>query len=260
MKKKAYLTIDDSPSPSFLRKVAYLKQKNIPALFFCIGNLLEKDPKPIIEAIQMGFVIANHSYSHPHFSAINLAQAKEEILKTDTIIEDLYRKANRPRNQKWFRFPYGDKGDGLYGQVFKRTGIKSWFTRPNSQRKAFIQNVLLEAGYTQPSFDTIPYQYMHSNGLFKEVDWHWTFDIMEWATFENKPTQKLKNLAALIRRMELDAPEDARGKIGAEKRWMKTSYPEIVLLHDHAQTDDLFNPIIDYLNQLPLEFVGFDDL
>ncbi len=258
--KKAYLTIDDSPSTNFLKKAAYLKGKNIPALFFCIGNLLEKDPLPVIEAIQMDFVIANHSYSHPHFSSISLAQAKEEILKTDAIIADLYQRAGKPRHQKLFRFPYGDKGDGLYGQVFKRTGIRSWFSRPNVQRKDFIQNVLGEAGYTQPTFESIPYQYMRSNGLFEDIDWHWTFDIMEWATFEKKPTQNLKDLAALIRRMEQEAPEDARGTIGSEKRWLKTPHPEIILLHDHSETDDLFNPIIDYLDQLPLDFVDFDDL
>lgn len=232
----------------------------MPALFFCIGQLLEKDPLPIIEAIQMGFTMANHSYSHPHFSTISLQQAKEEILKTDAIIEDLYQKAGTPRTQKWFRFPYGDKGDGLYGRVFKRIGIKSWFTRPNVKRKMFIQKVLKDAGYSQPPFESIPYQYMRSNGLFEDIDWHWTFDIMEWATFEKKPTQNLSNLDSLINRMELAAPQDARGNIGSEKRWLETPHPEIILLHDHPETDELFNPIIDYLDQLPLEFVGFYDL
>ena len=177
MKKTTYLTIDDSPSPNFLKKVHYLKSKNIPALFFCIGNLLEKHPAPITEAIQMGFSIANHSYSHPHFSTINLNHAKEEILKTDVIIDGLYQKAGVRRSQRWFRFPYGDKGDGLYGQVFKRKGIRSWFHRPNLERKRFIQNVLKDAGYTQPSFEEIPYEYMRSNGLFNDVDWHWTFEL-----------------------------------------------------------------------------------
>lgn len=260
MKKTSYLTIDDSPSSTFQQKVQYLKEKNILALFFCIGNLLEKHPAPVIKAIQMGFPIANHSYSHPHFSAISLEQAKEEILRTDAIIDDLYQKARIPRKQKWFRFPYGDKGDGLYGQVFKKKGIRSWFYRPNLQRKRFIQNVLKEAGYTQPSFDSIPYEYMRSNGLFDDIDWHWTFDIMEWATFEKKPTQNLKDLEALIDRMREDAPKDARGTIEEERRWLQTSYSEIILLHDHIETDELFRPIIDYLSQLPLEFEGFEDL
>ena len=58
MKNKiAYLTIDDSPSSTFIRKIDYLSDQNIPAVFFCIGNLMEKYSNEIIEAIHKGFVI-----------------------------------------------------------------------------------------------------------------------------------------------------------------------------------------------------------
>ena len=41
MRKKIYLTIDDSPSPQFRENLDYLIERKIPAVFFCIGNRME---------------------------------------------------------------------------------------------------------------------------------------------------------------------------------------------------------------------------
>ena len=41
-KKPIYLTIDDSPSHNFIEKILFLEEKKIPAIFFCIGNKIEK--------------------------------------------------------------------------------------------------------------------------------------------------------------------------------------------------------------------------
>lgn len=84
-----------------------LYQKKIPTLFFCRGDFMEKYPKSIIKAIQKGFVIGNHSYSHPRFCDISLKECCVEITKTDKIIDDLYKKSNTPRGLKYFRYPKG---------------------------------------------------------------------------------------------------------------------------------------------------------
>jgi len=116
--KKVYLTIDDSPGTQFTAKVDLLAKHEIPAVFFCIGQLIEKYPDAVIDSIHKGFIIANHSYTHPAFSKITIQQAEEEIHKTDEIIENIYQTAGVPRPAKWFRFPYGDKGDLRNGKVF----------------------------------------------------------------------------------------------------------------------------------------------
>jgi len=259
--KTAYLTIDDSPSASFSQKMNYLYEKNIPAIFFCIGQLLEQYPEPIIEAIQKGFPIANHSFTHPHFSNIGIEQAEEEIRKTDEIIDDLYQKSGVKRSQKWFRFPYGDKGDKQYGRVLEQPfSIKNLWQKRDTKRRRAIQNILKKYGYTQPSFESISYPYMRKAGLFKETDWHWTFDIMEWATFEQKPTLGIDDFSKIVARLHSENPPDCRGKIGTEKRWLASDVPEIILLHDHLKTDGIFNGIIDELGKLPLHFEDFDEL
>ena len=243
-----YLTIDDSPSSGFLEKMDYLENKKMPAIFFCIGNLMEKRESMMIDCIQRGFHVANHSYSHPHFSKISLDQAKYEIEKTDQIIENIYAKANVSRPYNWFRFPYGDKGDLKNGEVFN-------FQKPaNFTRKNFIQDILKSLDYTQPVWNNINYSFVKKAKLFEDLDWHWTFDIMEWATIEYRPTFGIKNLHKVNQRLHSSNPKDCRGKLGNENRWLNSKNDEIILLHDHEETTPIFNSIIDALAELPLDF------
>ena len=78
--KAAYLTIDDSPSPDMQSKVDYLHREAIPAVFFCRGDFLEERPAAALDAIRKGFIIANHSYSHPHFSDFVDRNSKNRVL------------------------------------------------------------------------------------------------------------------------------------------------------------------------------------
>ena len=252
--KTAYLTIDDSPTSGFRDKMSYLKEKHIPTVFFCIGQLMEERPDEIIECIQKGFIIANHSYSHPAFSKISLEQAKDEIEKTDEIIESLYQKSGIKRPAKWFRFPYGDKGDLKHGKVF------SIWRRSDKKRKDYIQNVLQKLGYTQPSFDDVNYNFMRKSDLFLDIDWSWTFDIMEWSINQKKPTLGISSLQSVLKRMQKQRPSDCRGFLGFEKRWLASASAEVILLHDHEETNQEFNAIIDALLELNLEFGSFSAL
>ncbi len=256
-KKTIYLTIDDAPGMHFTSKVDYLKQHNIPAIFFCIGNLMAKRKEEVVAAIHKGYVIANHSYSHPHFSKITIEQAKQEISKTDDLINEIYLLAGVERKHYWFRFPYGDKGDKLNGYVLPSPKFYGdWFRKPDLKRKSAIQDHLKQLGYSQPDFSNIQYAFMRDNQLFNDIDWHWTFDIMEWATLENKPTFGVKDLKSVLARMEENTPLDTRGKTGTEKIWLQSNSPEIVLLHDQDETTELFYKIVDKLLELPIEMVS----
>ena len=110
MRKNIYLTIDDSPSIHTHKKVEYLRNHKIPALFFCRGEFIEKHPQEVINIIQNGFLVGNHSYSHPYFSEISLDDCIEEILKTEDLINQVYSAAKITRPAKVIRFPFGDLG------------------------------------------------------------------------------------------------------------------------------------------------------
>lgn len=221
-----------------------LYKKNIPVVWFCIGQLIEARPEPLIEAIHRGFIIANHSYSHPAFSSISIEQSQEEIKRTDDLIDSLYQRAGVPRPAKWFRFPYGDKGDLKKGRVFNH------WKRGDQKRKKTIQEQLAQLGYTQPAFEEVTYQFMRKADLYKDLDWAWTFDIMEWALLEKRSTQGLDSIEKIISRMKKNRPKDCRGFLGFEKRWLASPSAEVILLHDHVETTVYFEQIVEELKEL----------
>jgi peptidoglycan-N-acetylglucosamine deacetylase len=239
--KIAYLTIDDSPTKDFIPKLEYLITKQIPAVWFCEGARLEQYPDSIITAIKAGYIIGNHSYSHPSFSTITLEKAFDEIGRTHQIVEDLYAQAGVPRPAKYFRFPYGDKG-GLTGH-----DVFATYTVEGKERKDAIQQYLCDLGYTQPKFSGVTYQYYEQYGLLTDIDWHWTYDCMEWSVFQAVPSYGIDNLDKVLARMDENEPEGGRGLNEGQSE-------EIILLHDHVETTELFEPIIERLLAKGLEF------
>ncbi len=244
--KKAYLTIDDSPSAHMEQKIAFLFNKGIPAIFFCEGRKIEKRPEAVINAIQKGFIIGNHSYNHPQFSAITLEEAYEEISQTDALIEEIYRRANVARPAKYFRFPYGDKG-GLVGDY-----PIAKYGEEGAKRKEAIQQYLRDLGYTQPTFG-ITTTYFREAGLLDEVDWYWTFDTFDWSVNSDEPLYGITSLQAVYDRIDEDVPEGARGLNRPESE-------EIVLIHDHENSTDIFYPIVERLQEKGLQFSLPDEL
>lgn len=239
--KIAYLTIDDAPSKKMRAKVDFLVQNNIPAIFFCIGELMEKRRKVVIDAIRKGFIIGNHTYNHPHCSEIALDEILAQITKTDVIIDDLYRRAGVERPAKYFRFPYGDKG-ALTGD-----DVELPISQDGLQRKQAIQQHLRDLGYTQPDFPNITYRYYHEQGLLNDVDWYWTFDTLDWSVFSDTPIHGITSLEAVYGRINEDLPEEGRG----------LHYPdseEIVLIHDHKESTAIFAPIVQRLVKTGLQF------
>ncbi|HBY09449.1 MAG TPA: polysaccharide deacetylase [Chloroflexi bacterium] len=239
--KIAYLTIDDAPSADFEQKIDFLHSKGIPAIFFCPGNALETRPEPIIDAIHQGFVIANHAYDHPHFSGITLEACLEQIRKTDQILEAIYRQAGVSIPAKYFRFPYGDKGALTGDDPFAPV------SGPGRERKQIIQAELRRLGYTQPDFPDVTYDYYRAGGLLDDVDWFWTYDVVEWSTFHAQHAYGIETLADVFARMDENVPEGGRGLNDFRSA-------EIILTHDHVETTLIFTAIIERLLSKGLDF------
>jgi peptidoglycan-N-acetylglucosamine deacetylase len=254
LRKTIYLTIDDGPSADMVEKVDYLSERGIPAVFFCIGEHLQQRPGHAIHAIQKGFVIGNHSTTHPHFSSASLQECCREIEETDRIIDQLYNAAGQERPAKWFRFPYGDKGDMKFGRVFTPGTADPY-------RKEYLQSFLRELGYRQPAFEGITYPFYRRAGLLDDADWHWTFDLMEYATlqprsiFHPRSLLGIRSLSQVLQRMEKRRPYDCRGTLPRHPRWLaEPASDEIVLLHDHEGTTAMFPQIVERLVEKPIRF------
>jgi probable sporulation protein (polysaccharide deacetylase family) len=107
----------DKPMVSFIINVAWgneylsdmlatLKRHNVSATFFLEGNWTKKNPELAKMIVSAGHEVGNHSYSHPDMSKLTAAKAKEQIIKTNEIIE-----AATGEKSVWFAPPSGSYRD-----------------------------------------------------------------------------------------------------------------------------------------------------
>lgn len=251
--KKAILTIDDAPSIDFDNKIAFLKDHHVPAVFFCTGSLIPKRERSLVEAIRAGFILGNHSYNHHHFSKLSLKNCEKEITKASVLIDQVYEMAGVERPVKWFRFPYGDKGDGRMGNIFEPE------TRRGKARKDAIQEILANHGYTFVLQDWLTYKIFVDSDIKNDIDWTWTFDLMEWSMSMSKPMMNLSSVEHILKRMEEMNPSDCRG-VWSEAHWLGDPFsPEIILTHDHGENGAFFESLIKKMLSQGIEF-PFDNV
>jgi peptidoglycan/xylan/chitin deacetylase (PgdA/CDA1 family) len=117
--KKIAITFDDGPSVFTLEILELLKKYNVKATFFCIGKNIEAHPEILKQIIADGHLVGNHSYNHsPFFDFYNAATIREEIKKTDALLEKY-----TSRKINFFRPPYGVTTPSIRRSL-KKTGHK----------------------------------------------------------------------------------------------------------------------------------------
>jgi len=83
------MTFDDGPSPlTTPRLLDILKQRNIKATFFMIGQNAERNPEIVKRILAEGHEIGNHSWTHPQLSKLSDERVTEEITKTQDAIKN----------------------------------------------------------------------------------------------------------------------------------------------------------------------------
>jgi probable sporulation protein (polysaccharide deacetylase family) len=107
----------DKPMVSFIINVAWgneylsqmlatLKRHNITVSFFLEGNWVKKNPDLAKMIVSSGHEVGNHSYSHPDMKQLTAARARDQIVKTNEIIE-----AATGKKCIWFAPPSGSYRD-----------------------------------------------------------------------------------------------------------------------------------------------------
>jgi peptidoglycan/xylan/chitin deacetylase (PgdA/CDA1 family) len=82
------MTFDDGPSPETTPQLLdILKQRNIKATFFMIGQNAEQSPAIVQRILAEGHEIGNHSWTHPQLSKLSDDRVTEEINKTQAAIK-----------------------------------------------------------------------------------------------------------------------------------------------------------------------------
>ena len=80
-----------------------LKNENVKATFFVLGEWAEKYPDIIKQIIDGGHDVANHSDTHPHPNELTYDEVKNEIINANNKIKNITGIDN-----KLFRAPYGE--------------------------------------------------------------------------------------------------------------------------------------------------------
>lgn len=106
-KKRIYLTFDCGYENGNTAKILdTLKEKQVPAAFFCTLHEVESEPDLIARMISEGHIVGNHSVTHADFSQISRTQMAEEIVGFDTHLRE-----NFGYSSLFFRFPEGRYND-----------------------------------------------------------------------------------------------------------------------------------------------------
>ena len=101
--KTVYFTFDDGPVPEATPWVLnLLKEHNIKATFFCIGDNIQKHPDTFKQVVDGGHAIGNHTFNHLNGWSTGYKKYIENFEKCEVSILDTTTPA-----AKLFRPPYG---------------------------------------------------------------------------------------------------------------------------------------------------------
>lgn len=93
-RKVVALTFDDGPDGRITPEILeILREKEIKATFFVVGEQVEKFPELISREVAEGHEIGNHSYSHPALVNLPGNRITEELVKTE---QEILKAAPKP--------------------------------------------------------------------------------------------------------------------------------------------------------------------
>ena len=102
-KNKIVLSFDDGPDRRWTPQILdVLKNKNVPAVFFVIGEAANTSPDILKREYSEGHEIGNHTFTHPKFDEVSHTQLKWELNLTQRLIE-----STLGVKSLLFRPPYG---------------------------------------------------------------------------------------------------------------------------------------------------------
>ncbi|HNY31435.1 MAG TPA: polysaccharide deacetylase family protein [Fibrobacteria bacterium] len=227
MPKPAHLTIDDSASAYMEERVLELAKRGIQAVWFCRGDHLSERPQAAIQALHAGQILGNHSWDHPRFSTLTLEQARDQIDRTDALLDSLHRKAGVPRKVKLFRFPYED-----------RIG--------SPEHHEALQELLRSRGFVLPRIDGVESEPYLRHVAENDVSMFWTYDTEDWTLPSPVDAEAGRKLTKVLERMDRDDPMAGCGLAKPGR--------EVVIMHDHDHTAGLWQVVLQGLLSQGLQF------
>lgn len=122
--KKIYLTFDAGFENGNTKKILdALKENDVKAAFFLVGNYLETCPDIVKRMVDEGHIVGNHTYHHRDMATLT---TKEAFMKEITDLEVLYKEIIGTDMLKFYRPPQG-KYSNEQLQWAREEGYKTCF-------------------------------------------------------------------------------------------------------------------------------------
>ncbi len=121
--KNIYLTFDEGYENGYTAGILdVLKEKNVPAAFFCTGDYLKRNTELVQRMIDEGHIVGNHTWNHKSMpSVLSDVEFSEELRKIDEFML-----SNFKIQTKYFRYPNGEFSEKSLNRV-KDMGYKTVF-------------------------------------------------------------------------------------------------------------------------------------
>lgn len=240
MSKSVYVTIDDTPSANSDALIDFLTDHDIQATIFCRGDGLERFPEAAIRAVQKGQVLANHNYSHTPAGDLSYEEVCAEILHTETLLDGIYERAGVTRTDRFFRFPYIDRGDGdklerRFSEIANAVENGESPMLDGNNKTEMIQGYLRDHGFTQPYKNVTHPLYRHSIAR-DYIDSLFTFSSCDWMMSQRH-----------MGRWSYKTIEDLKFKIDKDEYLQKDGSVSVALFHDQAE---IINVSIDLIRHM----------
>ena len=103
--KVIYLTFDAGYENGSTEKILdILKEHQVPAAFFLVGNYIEKNGDLVRRMVEEGHIVGNHTLHHPDMSKLT---DKEKFAAELTGLEELFKETTGKDLPKYYRPPQG---------------------------------------------------------------------------------------------------------------------------------------------------------
>lgn len=123
-KKEIYLTFDAGYENGNTEKILdALKENNVKAAFFLVGNYLETCPEIVKRMVDEGHIVGNHTYHHKDMAKLT---TKDSFMAELTDLEELYKNLIGSDMPKFYRPPQGKFSEEQL-QWAKENGYKTCF-------------------------------------------------------------------------------------------------------------------------------------
>jgi len=110
VKNQVTLVVNVSWGNEYLEEMLeIMKEENVVASFFLVGRWAKENPDMVRKIHDLGHDFGNHGYSDPHMKDLGPEEIKDEIIRTNEVVEGL-----TGSKVQWFSPPYGEKVEKIY--------------------------------------------------------------------------------------------------------------------------------------------------